>query len=92
MEKLRNEIIEMVTAFQESLAQHLPALQQAVQAIIARKAINESEIEHLLDTLLSLTAHGMGNELFIRLLEYYKTVSTEGAEFYWKEYDQENQG
>jgi hypothetical protein len=91
MKKPHNEIIELITAFQRSISQHLPSLEQAVQAIIVGKITRESEIENLLDTLLSLTAHGIGNELFIRLLEYYKTVSPEGAEFYWKEYDQENQ-
>jgi hypothetical protein len=33
--------------------------------------------------------HGMGDKLFVRLLEYYKTVDPEGAMFYWNEYDKQ---
>lgn len=53
------------------------------------KSAESNIIEHQLDTLLSLTIHGVGDTLFIQLLEYYKTIDAEGAVFYWNEYDKE---
>ena len=48
-------------------------------------------IESTLDTLLSLTDLGVGKELFIKFLEYYKTIDTEGAAFYWNEYENDEE-
>ncbi len=45
----------------------------------------------MLDTILSLTDLGIGNDLFIKLLEYYKTIDAEGAIFYWNEYDRKEE-
>jgi hypothetical protein len=87
MEKLTKDLIEIITAFNKSLANHLPALEAQVKEIIDKKITNENQTEYLLDTLLSLSMHGIGNDLFIHLIEYYKLVSPEGAEFYWNEYD-----
>jgi hypothetical protein len=91
MEKLTKDLIEIITAFNKSLTNHLPALEAQIKEIIDKKIINESQIEHLLDTLLSMSTHGIGNDLFIQLIEYYKIASPEGAEFYWNEYDNNDQ-
>jgi len=32
---------------------------------------------------------GVGKELFVKLLDYYKTIDAEGAAFYWEEFDKE---
>ena len=45
----------------------------------------------MLDTILSLTYFGVGDDLYIKLLEYYKTVDAEGAAFYWNEYDKKEE-
>jgi len=45
-------------------------------------------LNRLLDTLLSFIDYGLGKDIFIRLLEYYKTVDAEGALYYWNEYKQ----
>ncbi len=59
--------------------------------MINKQITNENQIEHLLDTLLSLSMHGIGNDLFIKLIEYYKGIMPEGAHFYWNEYDNQDE-
>jgi hypothetical protein len=55
--------------------------------IIAQKSTNQNNIEYHLDTQLPLTAHGIGDKLYIQLLEYYKTINPLVADYYWREYD-----
>ncbi len=85
--QLVNDIKQIIDSFNQSLAEHLPALESEIDLLISEKINNANEIEHYLDTLLSLTTHGIGDNLFIRLLEYYKAIDVDGAMFYWKEYD-----
>lgn len=85
--RLVNDLKQIIETFNLSLAEHLPALQNEVSSLIDTQTKDSTEIEHCLDTLLSLTTHGVGNDLYIQLLEYYKTIDEEGAMFYWKEYD-----
>jgi len=86
-DKALNDIKQIITQFNESIKQHLPLLESEVNTLISSKTTNRNAIEHCLDTLLSLTMHGIADNLFIRLLNYYKTVDSEGAGFYWNEYD-----
>jgi hypothetical protein len=65
----------------------LPALEAEINDLIHSGNKDKNTIENTLDTLLSLTSLGAGKELFIRLLEYYKTIDVDGASFYWNEYD-----
>jgi hypothetical protein len=87
MDKLVNDIKALIDNFNASLEKHLPALEKEVNQIIDEKCTNINTIEHLLDSLLSLTMHGVGDALYIKLVDYYKTVDPEGALFYWNEYD-----
>nr|WP_315200645.1 hypothetical protein [uncultured Flavobacterium sp.] len=87
MDKLVNDIKALIDNFNAALEQHLPALEKEVNQIISEKCTNNNTIEHLLDSVLSLTMHGVGDALFIKLVDYYKTVDPEGALFYWNEYD-----
>lgn len=89
MDKILKDIKELVDAFNQSIIQQLPQLEERVNEIIKLKNDNCQDIEHTLDTLLSLTIHGFGDELFIKLLEYYKIIDAKGAEFYWNAYDEE---
>ena len=87
MDKLISKISNLIKGFHQQMESYLPALKLEVSQIITQKKTNSSEIENYLDTLLSLSQHGIGNALFIKLLEYYKTIDEEGARFYWEEYD-----
>lgn len=84
------DIRNIIDTFQKSLQQHLPALEGEVDQIIASKCLDAQTIERTLDTLLSIAQIGVGRELFIKLLDYYKTIDSEGALFYWNEYDNDN--
>ncbi len=87
MNNLINEIKNLIVSFQERMGEHLPALENEVNQIITSQSKDVRAIENLLDSLLSLTMMGLGEKLFIQLVEYYKTVDAEGAAFYWKEFD-----
>ena len=82
---------QAIKGFQASMATHLPFLEQEVNTLIAQKSKDENAIEHLLDTLVSLTTAGIGEPLFIRLLEYYKTVNAEYAADYWRTFEEMNE-
>lgn len=84
------EISQLITAFQQNLQEYLPAFETEINTIISEKSQDKNQIENTLETLLCLTAHGVGDPLFIQLLDYYKTVDAEDADFYWDEYDGEN--
>ncbi len=88
---LLNQLKEIIQTFQQSLQSHLPALECEINAIITNKVQNKYTIEYNLDVFISLTDMGVGNELFIKLLDYYKTIDAEGASFYWEEYDKKEE-
>ncbi len=73
------------------IAGFVPAIEDAVNKVIGDHSTNKTEIEHLLDTLTSITPIGLGHALFIKLLEYYKTVDPEAADFYWHLYEEMNE-
>lgn len=87
--KLINEISRTIQTFNDFLQAHLPALEIEVNSLIESENKDCQLIENYLDSLLSITAHGVADDLFIKLLEYYKSVDIEGAAFYWNEYDKE---
>ncbi len=74
--------------FNESLQAHIPIIETEVSRLIENESENPEEIENTLEVLLSLSVHGIGNDLFIGLLEYYKTIDPENAALYWNEYDE----
>jgi hypothetical protein len=88
---LLNGIGEVIRGFQTSMARHLPFLEQEVDLLLTQKSTDIKAIETLLDTLLSLTTAGIAIPLFIRLLEYYKTVNAEYAADYWRFFEEMNE-
>ncbi len=83
------EIAGIINSFNEYLAKQMPLLEDEVERLISSGNTEINTIENYLDTLLSLTMHGVGDALFIRLLKYYKTIDLDGAIFYWNEYDKQ---
>ena len=90
-EALLEGIGQAIKGFQASMSAHLPFLEQEVNTLITQKSKDEKAIEHLLDTLVSLTTAGIAEPLFIRLLEYYKTVNAEYAADYWRIFEEMNE-
>jgi len=89
--ELFQDIKRTITEFQKSLNRHLPALEVEINHLIQSKNQDRNTIENTLDTLLSLTDMGVGKELFVKLLEYYKTIDVDGAAFFWNEYDKDDE-
>lgn len=83
------ELAGLIHSFNEHLAQQMPLLEDEIERLISSGCTENNTIENHLDTLFSLTMHGFGDALFIRLLEYYKTIDLDGAMFYWNEYDKQ---
>lgn len=90
MDESFKNITASIQLFQNDLKHYLPALEKEVFQLIKNKSNNSKEIEMMLDTLLSLTDLGIGDDLYIKLLEHYKTIDAEGAAFYWNGYDRKN--
>lgn len=86
---LFQNIKQAIETFQDSLKEHLPTLEAEINNLIQSGNQDKNTIENTLDTLLSLTDMGIGDDLFIKFLEYYKTIDKAGAVFYWNEYDKE---
>ena len=91
MQEPFQDIKDLIHVFLENIKQQLPFLEAEIAALIARKEKDSMVIERQLDTLLPLTDFGIADDLFIRLLEYYKNIDAEGTAFYWKEYDKEEE-
>ncbi len=81
------DIFQIITNFNKSIETLLPALEAEVNDLIKSGYKERNSIEQTLDTLLSLVNMGFAENLFLRLLDYYKTIDEEGAAFYWNEYD-----
>ncbi len=90
MNKATNDIKTTIEGFIHSLQLLLPPLEAEVKHLIQVKEVDAYTIEGHLDTLLELTRLGVAEDLFITLLEYYKTVDEEGAAYYWNEFDKKD--
>jgi hypothetical protein len=90
MDKLVNDIGNAIPEFKKIMEAQMPALEAEVNGIIKRNSKDEREIGYALDTLLSLQDMGIGQDLFIRLLEYYKTFDAEAAADYWRYFDEKD--
>ena len=86
--KLSDDLAKMIKQSHENLEAYLLPLEKAIDDIIAQKSSDISAIEHLLDTVSSLMYAGIGHQVYLKLLEYYKTVDRDGADFYWKLYEE----
>ncbi len=87
-DNLSKELSEFIRQFREKLGTYLPPLRNAVDNIIAQESSDTNAIGSLLDSISSLMYAGIGHQLYLRLLEYYKTVDSEGADFYWRLYEE----
>jgi hypothetical protein len=89
--KIFDDISKIIDTFNDSFAKQMPNIEREVDQLIENKNEDKQIIERYLDTLLSLTIHGLADKLFVKLLDYYKTIDAEGAEFYWNEYDKKEE-
>ncbi len=87
MEEFTKNIVDLFKSLQKSMASHLPFLKAEVDALIKSKTRDENKIEHMLDNILDLTALNVGNDLYLKLLDYCETVNPEAAAYYRHAYD-----
>ena len=85
-EKIITEIRGMFEPIHERMRQNLSFWKNEIDLIIANKVIDQNKIERTFDYLLDYTRHGIGNELYLRLIAYYRTVNPEGAASYLQMY------
>ncbi|HFA48058.1 MAG TPA: hypothetical protein ENJ95_03460 [Bacteroidetes bacterium] len=85
------ELVQFIKSSQDSLRSFLPMLEEETGRLIKEGVQDSPAIERHLDTLLSLTSAGLADDLFIRLLEYYKTIDPAAARDYWDIYEEQNE-
>jgi hypothetical protein len=90
MDKVVDDIGNAIREFQKKMEAQMPALEAEVNGIVKRNSKDQKEIGYALDILLSLQEMGIGQDLFIRLLEYYKTFDAEAAADYWRYFDEKD--
>ncbi|MBP7477348.1 MAG: hypothetical protein KA797_02400 [Chitinophagales bacterium] len=84
---INKEMEALLDAFYQDIDDHLPNIGNLVDSYIDEQNIHKSEIEAALKILLKITKMGKGEGLYIRLLEYYKTINPDRAKDFWKEFD-----
>ncbi len=77
----------ILDAFYKDIDDHLPNIGNLVDVYIDEQNLHKSEIEAVLKILLKITKMGKGEALYIRLLEYYKTINPERAKEFWTDFD-----
>jgi len=90
-EKFITEIKGMFESLHERMRQNLPFWENEVDTLIANRETDRNKIEWTFDYLLDYTRHGIGNELYLRLIAYYRTVNPDGAASYLKIYQDEEE-
>ncbi|MBD1432323.1 hypothetical protein H8B06_05760 [Sphingobacterium sp. DN00404] len=88
-EKFITKIRGMFESLHERMRQNLPFWENEVDIIIANQETDRNKIELTFDYLLDYTRHGIGNELYLRLMAYYRTVNPEGAAYYLQIYQEQ---
>ena len=82
-----DEFIKLIKTHQKAISKYLPEIAEQVDNIINKNSSDVRQIEQHLDTLYAFTEMGMGKDLFLKLLDYYKNFDPEGAADYWKLYE-----
>lgn len=87
-ESLVQKIGDQILHIRSLMEAQLPFLEEEVNRFITQQSRSTNDIEHILDTLLDYRRMDLGKDLFIRLLEYYKTVDAEAATDYWRFFEE----
>lgn len=87
MEITPEDIENLVKRFHAVIANTLPVFEKDAKEIIASQSTDQEDIELTLDNLLEGTYIGLGDEAFVKLVDYYKTLNPERAMYFWNLYD-----
>jgi len=85
-DKFKDKIVQIFDSFNDSIKSQLPAIESEVEDLINSKTKDTNKIELHLNYLESIVELGIGNDVFIKLYNYLKSIDTETAEVYWNDY------
>lgn len=86
MEHLSKQVGPLLQNLQAQLATQAPLLQERVSKILAQRAEDINEIDHLMDDLFPLFDFGYCVDDFHRLNAYLATLDAEVAKFYTEQF------
>ena len=85
-EKFKDKIVQIFDSFNDSIKAQLPAIDSEVDDLIKSKTKDTNKIELHLNYLESIVEHGIGNDIFVKLNNYLKSIDAETAYDYWNDY------
>ena len=80
------ELVNSISDYMQMQDRYLEYLEEYFEFIKYRNITRVSEIEHLLDTVLSMVQTDKTKDLYIRICKYYHAIDREGASDYAKFY------
>lgn len=89
---LVEQIGDMFELLQRMLKANLPIFENEANAIIARKETDGNKIMWQLDHLLSYTMHGVGADVYFKLIDHLRTIDEEAAKDYMEYYKEQQEG
>jgi hypothetical protein len=85
-DKFKDKIVQIFDSFNDSIKAQLPAIESEVDDLIKSKTKDINKIELHLNYLESIVELGIGNDIFVKLYTYLKSIDAETAEDYWNDY------
>jgi hypothetical protein len=85
-EEFKDKIVHIIDSFNDSIKAQLPAIKSELDDLIKSKTKDANKIELHLNYLESIVELGIGNDIFIKLYNYLKSIHPENAEGYWNDY------
>ena len=89
-ERMRKDLYGKIKIVQSLIDEELFSMREEISEIIKNKNKSRKTIERTLDQLLDFMDWNLGEEEFLILNNYYKSISKKGHDFYKKEYEKMN--
>lgn len=89
--ELLKKIGGMFASLQKMLKDNLPLIENEANRLIEQKETNSRKIMWQLDYLLDYTMHGVGEDVFFKLVEYLRTIDEEAAQDYMEIYREQGE-
>jgi len=81
-------IVKLIEGIKKLAEGRIPFINEEINSIIENKINDQKRIEKYLDCLLDFMRLDIGEREFLRLNNYYATVSSENSAFYNKFYEE----
>ena len=90
-EEFVNQIRGLAKSLQKMLQDNLHLIKSDVNVLLEQQEKDGNKIAWVLDHLLDYTRHGVGDDVFFRLVAYYRTIDKEAAADYMRYYEEEKE-